>query len=90
MNTMITIQKGVGFILFTPAVFYVWQDLPQWIPKIIPTYWILEMFFEIGIRGGGFAEIQLELAVALTIAVAALPLLGVLSRRMELRQAAGG
>ncbi len=89
MNTMITIQKGVGFILFIPAVFFIWPDLPQWIAKIIPTYWILELFFEVGIRGGGFPEIWFELIVTLAICIALLPILGLLSRRMELKVAVG-
>ncbi len=87
INTMITIQKGVGFILFIPAVFYIWPDLPQWIPKIIPTYWIMELFFEVGIRGGGFPEIWFELLVSLAICIILLPILSALSRRMELKLA---
>ncbi len=87
MNTMVTIQKGVGFVLFIPSVFYIWPDLPQWIPKIIPTYWILEMFFEIGIRGGGFPEIWFEIIVTLVICIILLPINSILGKRMELKLA---
>jgi len=84
---LMALVKGIGILLFAPIIFYIWPNLPQWIAKIFPTYWMLEPIFEVGIRGGGFPEIGFELIVALAICVALLPILGLLSRQMELKLA---
>ncbi len=84
---LMALVKGIGFLLFAPIIFYIWPDLPQWIAKIFPTYWMLEPIFEVGIRGGGLSEIALELVVALAICGALLPILAVLSKQMELKLA---
>lgn len=84
---LMALVKGIGFFLFAPIIFYIWPNLPQWIAKIFPTYWMLEPIFEVGIRGGGFSEIRFELVVALAICVALVPILAMLSRRMELKLA---
>jgi ABC-2 type transport system permease protein len=86
-KALFTLIKSMGIFLFAPVIFYIWPDLPQWIAKIFPTYWMLQPIYEVGIAGGGFPEIRFELIVALAICVAMLPIIGMLSRRMELKLA---
>ncbi len=49
--------KLFGILLYAPAFFYMFPELPQWIGKVFPTYYIVEPILQISQRGGGWPEI---------------------------------
>ena len=49
--------------------------MPQWIPKLIPTYYFLQPIYDIAIRGYSFADVVPELLIAVVFCVALVPLL---------------
>ena len=82
------IVKGLGIFLFAPTIFYIFPDWPQWIAKLFPLYWIIEPIWQVSIMGGSITEVWSELAVAMGITVALVPLIALLSRRVEEQMAA--
>ena len=82
------IVKGLGIILFAPVIFYIFPDWPQWIAKLFPLYWILEPIWQVSIMGGSVTEVWGELAVAMGITVALVPLIALLARRVQEQMAA--
>ena len=77
-----TLIKGTGFLLLSPTIFYIFPDWPQWIAKLIPTYWVINPVYEVTINGAGLGDVWSELAIgAGVIALMVLPVV-FLTRRL--------
>jgi len=81
--------KGMGLILFAPAIFYMFPDWPQWIAKLFPLYWVIEPIWAVSVNSAPIADVAFELAVAIGITVALFPVTFWLARRMQSQMAAG-
>jgi len=88
-NTLMTTMKMGGILLYAPALFFIWPDLPGWIPRMFPTYYFLSPLFEVGIRGAPLGDVAQELAIGFAICAALLPAVLTMGRRMEARLVAG-
>jgi ABC-2 type transport system permease protein len=80
VTTMYTAIKAGGILIFLPVIFVLFPGLPQWIPKLIPTYYFLQPIYDIAIRGDTFADVVPELLVALAFCVALVPLVAWVAR----------
>lgn len=85
MNMLMTVVKMGGILLYAPALFFIWPDLPQWIAEIFPTYYFMAPLFDLGVRGASLAEAGREIAIGFGICGAMLPFVLASSRRMEAR-----
>ncbi len=71
ITTLFALMKGLGIVLYAPGFVYMFPQIPQWIGRIFPTYYILNPVVEISQRGAGWAEIALNIYVLIgLIAVA--------------------
>lgn len=86
---MFGIVKGMGIFLFAPTLFYIFPDWPQWIAKLFPLYWIIEPIWQVSIMGESVGTVWFELAVAVAITVALVPVVVLLARRLQAQMAAG-
>jgi len=57
ITTLFAIWKGGGILLFGPAIIYMFPQIPQWIGKLFPTYYLLQPIIEISQRGSGWSDI---------------------------------
>lgn len=87
VNTMYTAIKAGGIIIFLPAIFALFPGLPQWIPRLTPTYYFLQPIFELSVKGGDFGDVWDELLVAVLIVAALIPAVAAMGRRAERRLA---
>ena len=87
VNTMYTAIKGGGIIIFLPALFALFPGLPQWIPRLTPTYYFLQPIYELSVKGAGFGDVWDELVVAVIIVAALIPAVAAMGRRAERRLA---
>lgn len=85
---MFGVVKGLGLFLFAPVIFYLFPDWPQWIAKLFPLYWIIEPIWQVAIMGGSLRDVWVELVVALAITAAMVPVIGLVSRRVQAKMAA--
>jgi len=83
MKALFGLIKGLNVFLIAPVVFYLFPEWPQWIPKIFPTYWIIEPVFEVAINGAGLGGVWVDLLIALGICVLLAFVVAALVRRME-------
>ena len=83
ITTMYTAIKGGGIIIFLPVIFTLFPGLPQWIPKLVPTYYFLQPIYDIAIRGQSLGDVVPELLIAAAVCVALVPLVGWVARRSE-------
>jgi ABC-2 type transport system permease protein len=86
-NTLFTIWKSAGALLFAPAVVYMFPKVPRWIGRIFPTYYLLEPIMEISLKGAGWSEIGLEMGILVGIIIALIILTTIILKRLANRAA---
>ena len=57
ITTLFAIWKLGGILLFGPAIVYMFPQIPEWIGRIFPTYYLIQPIVEISQRGGGWPDI---------------------------------
>ncbi len=83
INTLFATIKGAGLLLFAPVVVYMFPQIPQWIGKIFPTYYIIQPVVEISQQGGTWSDIVFEVSILAGLIVLMLILTIVVSRRFK-------
>lgn len=82
-NTLFAAWKGGAILLFFPAFFYLFPDLPQWIAKLGPTYYFLDPAFRIANEGADIGDIAGSLAIGAAICVALIPAVVVAGKSLQ-------
>ncbi len=80
-NTLMTVVKGGGIFLYAPGLIYMFPEIPQWIARIFPTYYLIRPVIEITQESGGLASVAPELAVLVVLTAVLLALIGVVVHR---------
>jgi len=80
---MFGVIKGLGILLFAPAIFYIFPDWPQWIAKLFPLYWVIEPIWQVSIMGKSISSVWAEIGIALAITGVLLSATLVLTRRLR-------
>lgn len=88
-TTLFALIKGLGIFIIGPVIFYVFPDWPQWIAKLFPTYWVIDPIYSAAVLGNGLGEVYGNLLIASAIIIAMIPVLAAVTRRMQVRGAAG-
>jgi len=57
ITTLFAIWKFGGILLFGPALVYMFPQIPEWIGRIFPTYYLIQPIVEISQQGGGWPDI---------------------------------
>ncbi len=57
ITTLFAVWKAGGILLFGPAIIYMFPQIPQWIGKLFPTYYLLQPIIEISQRGSSWPDI---------------------------------
>ena len=57
ITTLFALWKFAGILLFGPAIVYMFPQIPEWVGRIFPTYYVIQPIVEISQRGGGWPEI---------------------------------
>lgn len=70
VTSLFTIIKGIGLLLYAPAILFLFPEVPQWIGRLFPTYYIMNPVNEITLRGAGWADVAPDLAVLAVIILA--------------------
>ena len=88
-NTLFAAWKGVGVLLFLPAIFFIWPGLPMWPARWMPAYYFLRPAFATSVEGAALGDVALDLAIGAAICLALVPAVLVVTRRLERRVVAG-
>ena len=81
--TMYTAVKAGGILVFLPVFFVLFPGLPQWIPRLVPTYYFLVPIYDLAVRNAVLGDVTTELAVAIAIVIALVPVVMWVARRSE-------
>ncbi len=63
VTTLFAVWKTGGILLFGPAIIYMFPQIPQWIGRIFPTYYLLQPIVDISQRGGNWPDIAVNVFV---------------------------
>jgi len=62
-TTLFAIWKVGGIVLFAPALVYMFPQIPEWVGKIMPTYYLVQPIIEISQRSGGWYDISTNVLI---------------------------
>lgn len=88
-NTLFAAWKGVGLLLFLPAIFFIWPGLPMWPARWMPAYYFLQPAFAVSVEGATLADVAPELLIGCGICLALVPVVMAAGRQLERRLVAG-
>ena len=83
VTTLFAVWKTAGILLFGPAIVYMFPQIPQWVGRIFPTYYLLQPIVEISQKGGAWPEIATEVFILIGINIALIAVLMLALRRTK-------
>ncbi len=87
-NSLLAFTKVAGILLYAPALVYMFPQIPEWVGRIFPTYYIIEPIVALVQRGGSWPDIAVNAFVLVGIIVLLAVILSlVLQRNTEQQQA---
>ena len=63
ITTLFTVWKSGGIFLFAPVFIYMFPQIPEWIGRIFPTYYMLQPVVELSMEGGGWSDIAVNVFI---------------------------
>ncbi|MCA9955143.1 MAG: ABC transporter permease [Ardenticatenaceae bacterium] len=81
INSLFATIKGIGILLYAPAIVYLFPTLPQWVARIFPTYYIIGPIMDVTQKGATFGDVAPEVAILLAIILLLVGVVAILSRR---------
>jgi len=83
MDTFMGIVKGAGILLYAPGILKIFPQVPDWIGRIFPTYYLMNPLLEVTQNGAGFADIFIDVVVMVVLVAALLFLLNSVIGRQQ-------
>ena len=84
MDTFMGVIKVMGIVLYAPGILKIFPQVPEWIGRLFPTYYLMNPLLEVSQNGAGFADIVIDVAVmAALIAVLLFILSSVIGRQQQ-------
>ena len=69
INSLFTIIKGLGLLIYAPAIVYMFPQIPEWVSRIFPTYYLLAPIIKISQEGASLSDVWVELAILVALIV---------------------
>ena len=82
-TTLFTIWKMGGIILFAPVFIYLFPQIPEWIGRIFPTYYIIQPIVDLSQRGGSWPDIAVNVFILIGLNLILLGLVLYVLKRSE-------
>lgn len=82
INTLFATMKSMGIFLYAPALVYMFPQIPEWVGRLFPTYYVIAPVVEIT-GGGGLPEVAANLMVLTGLSAVMLLVIHYTSRRLE-------
>ncbi len=81
--SLFTVWKTAGIVLFAPVFIYLFPEIPSWVGRIFPTYYIIQPIVDISQLGGGWAEIAVNVFVLIGLDIILLGLVAFILKRTQ-------
>jgi ABC-2 type transport system permease protein len=83
ITTLFATIKLLGIVLFGPAIVFLFPEIPQWIGRIFPTYYIIQPVVEITQQGGTWPDVALEVFILIGFILAGFAAVALVLRRLK-------
>ncbi len=83
ITSLFTVWKTAGIVLFAPVFIYLFPEIPSWVGRIFPTYYIVQPIVDISQLGGGWAEIATNVFVLIGLGIILLGLVTLILKRTQ-------
>ena len=83
INTLFATIKTMGLLLYAPVIIYMFPQIPQWIGRIFPTYYLLQPIVDISQRGGGWPDIATNVFILVGLDIILVAVLMLVLRRTK-------
>jgi ABC-2 type transport system permease protein len=80
ITTLFTVQKAGGIFLFAPALVYMFPEIPQWIGRIFPTYYMIAPVIEVSLKGASWSQIQGDVIILVLLILALVAILAYITK----------
>lgn len=81
INSLFATIKSLGIFLYAPALVYMFPEIPAWIGRLFPTYYLIQPVIDIVQHGAGPAEVLPDLLILAGLIAALLAVVGLAGRR---------
>lgn len=81
INSLFATIKGIGLLLYAPAIVYLFPSLPEWVGRIFPTYYIIGPIMDVTQKGASFGDVAPDVAILIAIILLLVGIVAVLARR---------
>lgn len=82
ITTLFTVWKSGGILLFGPVFVYMFPQIPEWIGRFFPTYYVIQPVVELGLRGGGWSDIAANVFILIGIDILLVFAVAIAARRL--------
>jgi ABC-2 type transport system permease protein len=82
INTLFTAIKGLGLLLYAPPLIYMFPQIPQWVARVFPTYYMIGPIVELSLNGATWGGIARDVAVLCALIVATTVAAALLAARL--------
>lgn len=84
MDGLMATLKSFGIVLFAPGILEMFPNVPGWIAKFFPTYYLMEPLLKISQNGARFNDVAVDMAVlAAIVGVLMLVLVFIIERQKK-------
>ncbi len=88
ITTLMAVVKSLGIFLYTPGILYMFPEIPQWIGRLFPTFYIIQPVMEISQENASLVEIAPDLGILVGLIILSVVILSLLAVRTRETQAA--
>ena len=88
ITSLFAFAKMGGIVLVGPGVVYMFPQIPQWLGRIFPTYYMIEPIVELVQRGGGWSDIAVNVFILIGLIVLFSIVLSIVLRKRAEQQLA--
>jgi ABC-2 type transport system permease protein len=87
INTLFATIKSFGIILYAPAIIFMFPEIPQWIGRFFPTYYLIAPIMEITQNNGTWSDIIIDVVILVALIALLFFGIGMVGRRMQTQEA---
>lgn len=88
VTSLLALSKIAGLVLSGPGLVYMFPQIPQWIGRIFPTYYMIDPIVELVHRGGGWNDIVVNILILIGLIIVFSIILSVVLRKRAEQQLA--
>jgi ABC-2 type transport system permease protein len=81
ITSLLGTLKGFVLILYAPGIIPLFPQIPQWIAKLSPTYYMFNPILQIAQEDAGWSQVQVEVMILIGLIVLTGMLLALMIRR---------